>query len=67
MRPMLEALRGRYGRLPRRHLVDGGFNNNADTEWAAENGVKVYGPPPSSKHRTDPYAARNDDGRGVAE
>ena len=66
MRPMLQALKRRHGRLPKRHLVDGGFNNNADTEWAAEAGVKIYGPPPNSKHRTDPYAPRPDDGPGVA-
>ena len=66
MRPMLDLLQRRHGRLPKRHLVDGGFNNNADTEWAATAGVKVYGPPPNSKHRTDPYAPRDDDGPGVA-
>jgi transposase len=66
MRPMLDALKQCYGRWPKRHLVDGGFNNNADTEWAAGNGVKVYGPPTRSKHRRDPYAARADDGPGVA-
>jgi transposase len=66
MRPMLDALKRRYRRWPKRHLVDGGFNNNADTEWAADNGVKVYGPPTRSKHRRDPYAPRADDGPGVA-
>jgi transposase len=67
MRPMLDEIQRDYGRLPQRHLVDGGFNNNGDTEWAASQGVKVYGPPPKSKHRTDPYAPRDDDGPGVAQ
>ena len=67
MRPMLDEIKCDYGRLPKRHLVDGGFNNNGDTEWAASQGVKVYGPPPKSKHRTDPYAPRDDDGPGVAQ
>jgi hypothetical protein len=67
MRPMLDELHRRHGRHPKRHLVDGGFNNNADTEWAAEQGIRVYGPPPRSKHRTDPYAPRADDGPGVAQ
>jgi transposase len=67
MRPMLDEIQRDYGRLPKRHLVDGGFNNNGDTEWAASQGVKVYGPPPKSKHRTDPYAPRDDDGPGVAQ
>jgi transposase len=66
MRPMLDAFHRRYRRRPKRHLVDGGFNNNGAIEWAASNGVNVYGPPPNSKHRTDPYAPRDDDGPGVA-
>jgi transposase len=66
IRPMLDEVKKRYGRWPKRHLVDGGFNKNADIEWAAGNGVKVYGPPTRSKHRGDPYAPRDDDGPGVA-
>lgn len=66
IRPMLDRLLRRYGRRPQRHLVDGGFNKNADTEWAAAVGVKVYGPPGQTKHKTDPFAPRADDGRGVA-
>lgn len=65
LRPMLDRLLRRYGRRPKRHLVDGGFNKNADTEWAANQGVKVYGPPGQTKHKTDPYAPRPDDGPGV--
>jgi transposase len=66
IRPMLDEMKKRYGRWPKRHLVDGGFNKNADTEWAAAHGVKVYGPPTRSKHKRDPYAPRADDGPGVA-
>ena len=66
MRPMLDAVKQRYHRWPKRHLVDGGFNKNEDTEWAAGYGVKVYGPPSRSKHKRDPYVARADDGPGVA-
>ena len=66
IRPMLDQLRCRYRRLPRRHLVDGGFNKNEDTEWAAAAGVNIYGPPTHSKHKTDPYAPRRRDGPGVA-
>jgi transposase len=65
IRPMLEKVKQRYDQWPKRHLVDGGFNKNADTEWAAGHGVKVYGPPSRSKHKRDPYAARADDGPGV--
>jgi hypothetical protein len=66
LRSMLDRLQHRYGRRPKRHLVDGGFNKNADTEWAATVGVKIYGPPGQTKHKTDPYAPRPDDGPGVA-
>jgi transposase len=66
IRPILEEIRRRYGRGPKRHLVDGGFNKNDDTEWAAANGIKVYGPPTFSKHKRDPYAPRADDKPGVA-
>jgi len=66
LRPFLEEFRRRYSSWPKRHLLDGGFNKNDDTEWAATAGVKVYGPPMHSKHKTDPYASRSDDGPGVA-
>ena len=65
MRPMQERLAGFYGHSER-YLVDGGFNKNEDIEWAASQGIKVYGPPARSKHRTDPYAPRPDDGPGMA-
>jgi hypothetical protein len=66
IRPMLEQMKRRFGRWPKRYLVDGGFNKNADTEWAADNGIKIYGPPSRSKHQRDPYAPRADDKPGVA-
>jgi transposase len=66
MPSMLTQIERRHGHRPRRYLVDGGFNKNNDTEWAAGLGVNVYGPPIRSKHNTDPYAPRPDDGPGVA-
>jgi transposase len=66
LRPMLEELQRRYRRRPKRHLVDGGFTKNDDTEWAATAGVKVYSPATHNKHNTDPYAPRRKDGPGVA-
>ena len=66
LRPMLERLEERYESLPRRHLVDGGFHKNDDTEWAAAEGVLVYGPTTRNKHKSDPYAPRPKDGSGVA-
>jgi transposase len=64
MRPMLERLTRLY-RRPKRYLVDGGFNKNEDIEWAAAEGIKIYGPAANSKHRTDPYTPRRDDGPGM--
>jgi hypothetical protein len=66
MRPMLETIQQHYDRVPKRHLIDGGFNKNDDIEWAAAEGIKVYGPAANSKHKTDPYAPRPADGPGVA-
>jgi len=66
LRPMLERLKERYQRQPRRHLVDGGFNKNEDTEEAFKQGVLIYGPTTRNKHKSDPYAPRPQDGPGVA-
>jgi transposase len=66
LRPMLERLEQRHGCRPKRHLVDGGFHKNDDSEWAAARGIRVYGPAGRSKHKTDPYAPHRKDGPGVA-
>lgn len=65
LRQRLEAVRERLGLLPRRHLADGGYTAADDIEWAHGEQVKVYCPPTQSKHGTDPYAPRRDDGPGV--
>jgi hypothetical protein len=65
LRQRLQAVRERLGRLPRRHLADGGFTAADDIEWAHDEQVKVYCPPTQSKHGTNPYAPRRDDGPGV--
>src|SRR5579863_1001716 len=65
MRPMLERLPARTGRLPTRHLADGGFNSAQDIEWAHGEGIAVNCPPTQSKHGTDPYLPRRGDGDGV--
>lgn len=66
MRPMLEAVQRRLGHLPRRHLADGGFTKGEDIEWAAGLGVAVHCPPIKTRHKSDPFAPRPDDGPGVA-
>jgi transposase len=65
MRPMLERIRALRSRLPKRHLLDGGFTSAEDIEWAHGEGVEVYCPPTQSKHGTDPYLPRRGDGAGV--
>lgn len=65
LRPALEAAGERLGKLPDRHLGDGGFTSAADIEWAHGEGIDIYCPPTQSKHGTDPYLPRRDDGPGV--
>lgn len=66
MQPMLEKVETVTGWLPETHLVDGGFGNAKAIEWAHGKGVTVICPPTASKHGTDPFAPRRDDGPGVA-
>ncbi len=65
LRPMLEWLDARNGRLPKRHLADGGFTSAQDIEWAHAGEVEVYCPPTQSKYGTDPYRPRRGDGPGI--
>jgi transposase len=66
LKPVLQQIEARYGRLPADCLADGGFNKNDDIEWAAGRDVAVHCPPVKNKHKTDPFAPREDDGPGVA-
>jgi len=52
---------------PKDYLVDGGFTKNDDIEWAHGNDIRLTCPPTQSKHGTDPFAARDDDGPGLAD
>ena len=63
-RPTVEKLRVRAVR-PGDYLIDGGFSKNADIEWAHQDGIRLWCPPAHSKHGSDPYAPRRDDGPGV--
>lgn len=65
MRQRLESVCERLGRLPGRHLADGGFTTAADIEWAHAEKIEVYCPPTQSKHGTDPFQPRRDDGPGI--
>lgn len=66
MRPMLEQVQASTGNLPEQYLADGGFGSAKDIEWSHAEGVTVYCPPTRSKHATDPFALRDEDGPGVA-
>jgi hypothetical protein len=65
MRPMLETLQA-AGHLPQRHLVDGGYCNADEIEWAHDQGVEVFCPPTQSKNGADPYLPRSREGVGAA-
>lgn len=62
----LERLAG-CGIKPADYLVDGGFAKNEDIEWAAAGGIKLWCPAVRNKHGSPPYAARSEDGPGVAD
>jgi len=50
MMPMLGQINQRYQRVPKEHLVDGGFVTNSDMEEAFKRNVQIYAPLPE----TDP-------------
>jgi len=52
---------------PADYLVDGGFTKNQDIEWAHAEDITLWCPATHSKHGSDPYAPRRDDGPGVAQ
>jgi hypothetical protein len=55
------------GYEPSNYLVDGGFTKNDDIEWAHAKDIKMWCPAGQTKHGTDPYAPKKDDGVGVAD
>jgi transposase len=65
MRPMLEQVQAQTGCFPKRHLLDGGFTNFEDIEWAHGEGIEVFCPPKKPKNGADPYEPRPRDGEGT--
>jgi len=65
MRPMQEKIAATYGQAPQQYLVDGGFHKIDDIEAAHAAGIAVFAPPPNNKHKTDPFAPREEDGPGT--
>jgi Transposase DDE domain len=64
--PGIEAVHAE-GYQPSNYLVDGGFTKNEAIEWAHAKDVKMWCPAGKTKHGTDPYAPKKDDGVGVAD
>src|SRR5205085_4736943 len=65
-RPGIETVHA-AGYEPSNYLVDGGFTKNDDIEWAHAKDIKMWCPPGQTRHGTDPYAPKKDDGVGVAD
>jgi transposase len=59
--PMARRLEETYGRRPKRHLVDGGYQSAPCIEAAEAAGTAFYCPPKPSKDGGDPYQPRPKD------
>ena len=64
--PMAQRLAQRFGRRPRRHLVDGGYQSACDIAAAEAAGTDFYCPPGRTRSGKDPYAPRPKDTQAVA-
>jgi transposase len=66
--PMLDQIKGRYGRMPGETLVDGGFAGHRDIEAATLRGTRVYAPVQKPKDAgRDPHEPLPDDSAVIAE
>jgi len=64
--PMAQRLQQAYGRRPKRHLVDGGYQSGEDIAAAEAVGAALYCPPGKTKSGRDPYQPREDDPPPIA-
>ncbi|HZZ33026.1 MAG TPA: transposase [Phenylobacterium sp.] len=64
--PMARRLEQAYGRRPKRHLVDGGYQSADDIAAAEAAGTDFYCPPGKTKSGRDPYEPRQKDTPPVA-
>jgi transposase len=59
MIPMLDQINRRYQRVPKAHLVDGGFVTTSDMEEAFKRNIQIYAPlpeeDPEESHLHQPY------------
>jgi transposase len=63
--PMAGKLTATYGRRPRRHLVDGGYQSAPDIEAAHAAGTTLFSPPQKAKSGADPHQSKPGDKQGV--
>lgn len=70
LRPMLQQVVDETGRPPERALLDGGYVNQEDIEWAETEGISIYMPPKNEKadlkKGKDPYTPKRWDTAAVA-
>jgi transposase len=64
--PMAQRLEKAYGKRPRRHLVDGGYQSANDIAAAEAAGTDFYCPPGKTKSGRDPAEPRDRDPPHVA-
>lgn len=64
--PMAQRLAQSFGRRPRRHLVDGGYQSAEDIAAAEAAGTDFYCPPGKTRSGKDPYEPRPKDTPEVA-
>jgi transposase len=64
--PMAQRLERSYGKRPRRHLIDGGYQSADDIAAAEAAGTDFYCPPGKTKSGRDPYEPRGADKPAVA-
>lgn len=66
VRPMLEQIRERHGRVPAIHLADAGYCQHADIEWAAAQGTLALIPASHVRDGRQAYAPQRSDSPGLA-
>jgi hypothetical protein len=71
LRPLLGQVQEQQGTLPGVALLDSGFADNGDVQWAEEQGVQVLMPPRNERSEKaqgrDPYARKRRDSDAVAD
>lgn len=70
MMPMFNQIKARYGVIPERYLVDGGFKNKLDVEYIAKEGCEIYMPVQKAvkgKPAKEPFTPKENESKEVGE